>query len=106
MSSILILVSAIFFSPWVIILIFTGTYLLELALIRLQAQLQHEINTNERATITSINSLLVEVIAILFSLTIGYFSTQIGMVFILYLMGGILLISSLFNRYSRNIRIE
>lgn len=78
--------------PFLIPLIFIGAYLLQIASIKMEAQMQYAIKSEQRATISSLKSLLFEIIYMGFVVLFGYTSTILGITSILYLLGGLLIL--------------
>lgn len=71
-------------------LIFVGVYFLQVANIKLEAQMQHAIASNQRATISSLKSLLFELIYMGLVIFFGYTSTLFGITSVLSIMGGLI----------------
>jgi len=83
----LITIVALFKTPIILVLLPVAGYFYGISEVRLEARLQHQIKSNQRATMLSINSLLFESIATVITLVIGYLSSKYGMQVILYLSG-------------------
>lgn len=66
-------------------------YFLQVANIKLEAQMQHAIESNQRATISSLKSLLFEIIYMALVVFFGYTSTILGITSILYILGGLII---------------
>jgi len=80
-------------------------YLFKVAHIKYDVQFQQSITGEERATISSLKSLVFEVVYMGFVLFFGFTSTKMGIISVVYLLGIMLLfwlvISKLFLREKR-----
>lgn len=90
----LLLVSALVFicagvlkSYFSIPLIFFGMYIFKVAHLKFDAKFQHAIKSNQRATISSLKSLIFELVYMGFVLLFGFTSEKIGITSIMYLLG-------------------
>lgn len=72
-------------------LVFLASYLLKLALVKLDADLQHKIQSEQRATILSIKSLTSEIVYLLTLLFFGFAATLLGVVSLIYIWGIIII---------------
>lgn len=79
----------------VIFVIFLGVYLLKVADIKFEAILQHSIPSHQRATITSIKSLSIEVIYMSLALLFGFIGTNFGLSNILIVSGALMVLVTL-----------
>lgn len=80
---------------------FLGIYLFQIASIKLDAQLQHNISAEQRATISSIKSLLFEVVYMGFMLLFGFIGSTLGVISILSVAGVFLLVLIGFFSFSK-----
>ena len=80
---------------WVLPLTFIAIYLFQIASIKLEAQLQHSITSHQRSTISSIKSLLFELVYMAYVLAFGYIGSKYGILSILVIAGSFLIISIL-----------
>lgn len=86
-SSLFILAIAFLQTKWSILLSFIAYYMIEVTRVKFEARLQHSIKSHQRATVSSINSLLLEIIAMAVYFTVGLLSRQYGIVSFLWLFG-------------------
>lgn len=66
-------------------LVFIGSYLLKLALVKFDTDLQHLIKSDQRATVLSIKGLTFEIVFLITLLIFGFTSTKFGISAIIYL---------------------
>ena len=78
---------------WILPLTFVAIYLFQIANIKLEAQLQHSITSHQRSTISSIKSLLFELVYMGYVLVFGYVGSKFGILSILIVAGSVLLVS-------------
>jgi hypothetical protein len=81
--------------PLLLPLIYIAVYFLKIADIKFEAQLQHSMSSNQRATIFSIKSVGVEVIYMGLILLFGFIGENFGLSTILIISGAIVVITSL-----------
>ena len=74
-------------------LAFVAIYLFQIASIKLEAQMQHNISSEQRATISSIKSLFFELIYMSLVLLFGFIGNRLGVISILSFAGIIILLS-------------
>ena len=74
-------------NPFAIVLAFVSIFILEAAFTLFQTRLQHAISSHQRATVSSINSLLLEMVAIVFYFLAGILADRFGFVSFLWLLG-------------------
>ena len=87
-ASVSFLLFAFLRSPAAIPLSFLAAYTVAVAQTKMEAALQHLIASDQRATVTSMNRLLLEAVALLFYLVVGFLAGEHGIVIFLWLMGG------------------
>jgi MFS family permease len=92
-AAILIAFFGLFNHIYFIFLVFIAIYLIQIANIKFEAQLQHAIKSDQRATIYSIKSLFYEIIYILLVLVFGFISNKFYISTILPLAGGLIIVS-------------
>ena len=80
---------------YLIPVVFTAIYLIQVASLKYEAKLQHQIKANQRATISSIKSLVFELIYMLFVLGFGIISDISGTISIVIVMGSLILLMGL-----------
>lgn len=68
-------------------LIFTGMYLFKIAHLKFDAKFQHLIKADQRATISSLKSLVFEIVYMGFVLTFGFTSSKFAITSTMYLLG-------------------
>lgn len=97
-SLISILISGVLFiifglgnSIYLLPLVFLASYLLKLSLVKLDTDLQHKIESDQRATILSIKSLTFEIVYLVTLLFFGYISTLLGVVSLIYIWGAVII---------------
>lgn len=104
-SGIIFILSGLINSFISIPLLLFGLYLFKVAHIKYDVQFQQSITGEERATISSLKSLVFEVVYMGFVLFFGFTSTKMGIISVVYLLGIMLLfwlvISKLFLREKR-----
>lgn len=88
-GGLLLFVVAWLHTPWSILLTFGTAFCTQLASVKAEVRLQHSISSNQRATVSSLNSLLLQIMVIIFVLIIGALSTRFGMTAFLYVLGGV-----------------
>ncbi len=74
-------------------IVFFGIYLFQIASIKLEAELQHHITSHQRSTISSIKSLLFELVYMGYVLLFGFVGSQYGILATPVVAGAILLVS-------------
>lgn len=72
-------------------LVFISSYLLKLALVKFDTDLQHQIGSDQRATVLSIKSLIFEIIYLISLLVFGFISTKLGVISVLYVWGALII---------------
>lgn len=82
-------------SEWSLIFLLIGTYLIQVVRVKLEASLQHEITSNQRATVSSIKNLLFEIGYMGLILVFGIVSKANGTAFILLIAGAIIFASAI-----------
>jgi MFS family permease len=83
-------------NPWVaVLLLLPMIYIVEASRVKYEARLQHAIASHRRATVSSINSLLLGITALGFYLAVGALADHFGFVSFLWLMGGIVVVATL-----------
>ena len=92
-AGVLFLLVGLFKSIWLLPIAFLAIYLIKVANIKFEAQLQHRIKSNQRATIFSIKSLVFEFVYMGFVLFFGFIADKTSVVSILPIAGAIILIS-------------
>lgn len=104
-ESILIIVSGVLFisagfinSIFSIPLIFLAMYIFKTAHIKYDVKFQQAIEGGERATISSLKSLVFEIVYMGFVLFFGFTSTKLGMIYILYTLGALLILWIILSR--------
>jgi len=101
-SGIIFILSGLVNSVVSIPLLLLGLYLFKVAHIKYDVQFQQSITGGERATVSSLKSLVFEVVYMGFVLFFGFISTKVGIISVVYLLGIMLLfwlvISKLFLR--------
>lgn len=95
LSAIIFIVAGLLKSYISIPLIFLGMYIFKVAHLKFDAIFQYAIKSDQRATISSLKSLIYEIVYMGFVLFFGFTSEKLGMVSVVYLLG-ILLIGWLF----------
>lgn len=100
---VLIILGALFFlllgvinTVYLLPLAFIAIYLFQIASIKLEAQMQHNIASEQRATISSLKSLSFELIYMAFVLSFGFVGTKLGVISILPFTAIIILVGILF----------
>ena len=88
--------------PILIVLLIMAEYLISAAEVKLEAKIQHQIDSHKRATMLSIKGLLLELCVILTVAVMSLISQSFGINSILLLLGGVLIITSLVFRKSFN----
>ncbi len=104
LSSILFIIAGIGKSIPFILLVFLGIFIFKIADFKFNAKFQHAIASNQRATISSLKSLLFEFIYMLGVLFFGFTSSKLGMHSILYFMGGIMIFWIIFFKLQARFR--
>lgn len=74
-----------------------AAYAVGIIKVKLETQLQHAITSNQRATVTSMKSLLFELIYMVFIFLFGSFANRFGISTILYIAGGVIILTGLFS---------
>lgn len=74
---------------------FVAIYLFQVSNVKFEAQLQHNIESTQRATISSLKSFSFEVVYLLFVLMFGFIGTELGIQFVLLLMGAVVILTTL-----------
>ena len=95
LSAIIFIIAGLLKSYISIPLIFLGMYIFKVAHLKFDAKFQYAINSDQRATISSLKSLIYEIVYMGFVLFFGFTSEKLGMISVVYLLG-ILLIGWLF----------
>ena len=72
-------------------LIFLGMYTFKIAHLKFDAKFQYAIKSNQRATISSLKSLIFEFVYMGFVLLFGFTSEKIGITSVMYLLGILLI---------------
>jgi len=91
-SGVIFLSATVFKSILSLPLIFLAIYLIKVANIKFEAKLQHEIASEQRATISSIKSLVFEFVYLGFVLVFGMMATKLGVTSILSIAGGLIFV--------------
>jgi len=86
--------------PILILLLLVAEYLAAVGGVKLEAKIQHQIDSNKRATLLSVNNLLLEGFAIIATGIFGFLSQYSNTSKILLVTGGIFVILSLFFQQS------
>jgi MFS family permease len=102
----LLILSAVFFitagfvnSPLALPIIFIGLYLIKVAHLKFDAAFQYAIGSGERATVSSLKSLVFEFVYLAFVLMFGYISNLYGLVWVVTLLGVVLIVLGITSRY-------
>ncbi len=95
LSAIIFIIAGLLKSYISIPLIFLGMYIFKVAHLKFDAIFQYAIKSDQRATISSLKSLIYEIVYMGFVLFFGFTSEKLGMISVVYLLG-ILLIGWLF----------
>lgn len=102
----LLILSAVFFitagfinSQLALPIIFIGLYLIKVAHLKFDAAFQHAIGSGERATVSSLKSLVFEFVYMAFVLIFGYVSNLYGLIWVVTSLGVILIILGISSRY-------
>lgn len=77
---------------WLLPLAFVAIYVFQIASIKLEAQLQHNISSSQRSTISSIKSLLFEFVYMAYVVLFGFVGTRFGILSTVYVAGLVILI--------------
>lgn len=67
-------------------------YIFKVAHLKFDAKFQHAIKSDKRATISSLKSLVFEIVYMGFVLTFGFTSERLGVTSVMYLLGILLVI--------------
>lgn len=97
-SSILFIVAGLISSLWSVPFIFLGLYFVKVAHLKYDAAFQHAIGTGERATVSSLKSLIFEIIYMSFVLMLGALSNSYGLMWIVIVLGTLLFILAILSR--------
>lgn len=95
LSGVNFVLAGIIKSEWSLIFLLIGTYLIQVVRVKLEASLQHEITSNQRATVSSIKNLLFEIGYMGLILVFGIVSKANGTAFILLIAGAIIFASAI-----------
>lgn len=90
-SGVLFIVFGLSKSLMFIPLVFIASYLLKLALVKFDTELQHTVGSGQRATVLSIKSLTFEIIYLTTLLGFGFISSKLGVVSVLYIWGAVII---------------
>jgi MFS family permease len=91
-SSLLFISAGIINSPLSLPVIFLGLYLVKVAHLKFDAAFQHAIGSGERATVSSLKSLVFEIVYMAFVLTFGAVSNRYGLIWIVIVLGFLLFV--------------
>ncbi len=72
-------------------LVFIASYLLKLALVKFDTDLQHAVSSDQRATVLSLKALIFEIVYLITLLMFGFISTRLGILSILYIWGAVII---------------
>ncbi len=100
-GAILFVIAGITNSIWSIPVIFLGLYFIKVAQLKYDAAFQHAIGTGERATVSSLKSLLFEIVYMLFVLMFGALSNSYGLVWVVTTLGVLLFILTIVSYISK-----
>jgi MFS family permease len=84
-------------------LVFVAIYLLQIANIKIEARLQHQIASNQRATIFSIKSFFYELVYMFFVFILGFLADKIGVITVLAISGSVIVLGTLAFGYIENL---
>lgn len=88
LSAFLFIGAGIFRNPFFSLpLIFFALYFFKISHIKFEARFQHSIRSDQRATISSLKSLIFEVIYLFFVLLFGWISNLVGINSLIYILG-------------------
>ena len=76
--------------PVAIPLSFLMVYIIQVASTKLEARLQHAISSHQRATITSLNSFVLEAVALSFYTSVGFLAKEYGYISFLWLASSVI----------------
>jgi MFS family permease len=68
---------------------FIWCYIIQVSATKMEARLQHAISSDKRATLTSMNSFFLEIVALAFYLGVGWLAKDYGYVSFLWVAGGV-----------------
>ncbi len=77
-----------------VLLVIPLIFIIEAAKVKYEARLQHAISSRQRATVSSINMLLLEIVALVFYFGMGMLADTLGYVAFLWLLSGALIVVS------------
>lgn len=90
-SALLFVISGLLANPYSLPLIFLAMYFFKTAHLKFDAKFQHSISSPQRATLSSLKSLVFELIYLGFVLVFGVVAARLGSLAILATLGGLLL---------------
>lgn len=70
-----------------LVLVLTASYLIQVAYVKLDSKLQHSIESKQRATISSVQSLTLEIVVIVFTLGLGIVANRFGAISLIIFSG-------------------
>ncbi len=76
-------------------LVFLAHYLLKLAAVKYNADLQHQVSSDQRATVLSIKGFTFEVIYLACTVGLGFISSKLGVFSVVYIWGSVVILWSL-----------
>lgn len=91
LSGVLFVIFGLSNSLMLLPLVFISSYLLKLALVKFDTDLQHKIGSDQRATVLSIKSLTFEIIYLISLLFFGFVSIKFGVMSVLYIWGALII---------------
>lgn len=97
-SGILFIISGFINSMFSILFIFLAMFILKVAHIKYDAKFQHSIESGERATISSLKSLIFEIVYMGFVLLFGFMATRFGTMIIPYILGAMLVLWTILSK--------
>ncbi len=84
-----------FFNVWIAVLLsLIFSYFLQVVLIKYEARVQHEIESSQRATVTSIKSLATQLCTFIYFILVGVLADRFGYVSFFWLAGSIIAVLS------------
>ena len=90
-----LIIAAIIKNIFAVPLIFLALYCIQVANVKIEAKLQHQIASNQRATIFSIKSFLFELVYMFFVFLFGVIGDHSGIISILIISGGLIGVSTI-----------
>lgn len=97
-SGIMFILAGIVNSMLSIPLIFVALYIFKVAHIKYDVRFQHAISGGERATVSSLKSLIYEFVYMGFVLLFGFSSVKLGMISVVYILGALLILWIILSR--------